>query len=75
MTLETAQSLMSTIADSLQRAIDAQNKLSALEKALGKYEPNLYQTYLKNLKEIRENPPVSIALEGFATLQARLVQE
>jgi len=75
MTLETAQSLIGSIANALQGAIEAQNKFLALEKALEKYEPNLYQSYLKNFEEVRKNPPISLSLEGLANLQAKLVRE
>ncbi len=72
MTLETAQALIGSIATALQGAVDAQNKLLALEKAIQRYELNLYQAYLKNLEEIRKNPPTSLSLEGSRTFKQNL---
>jgi hypothetical protein len=75
MQTETAQALVRTIAESLQHAIEANTKLIALERTLERDAPNLYRSYLRNLDEVRKNPPVSIAIEGFANLQAKLVQD
>jgi hypothetical protein len=61
MTLETAKALISTTANCYQTALDTQNKVTALEKALQKYEPNLYQSYLGELAD-SETPASFIIL-------------
>lgn len=74
MQLETAQSLVASITTALEAALDAQNRLDAFEKAVEKYEPNMYQCYLENLREIRKAPRVSLNLEGLARLQELLTR-
>jgi hypothetical protein len=75
MQTETARMLTKSVADATAIAIDNRNKLVALEAALQKYEPNLFQSYLKTLEEVRGNPPTSLSAEGFANLQSKLVQD
>ncbi|HTC63095.1 MAG TPA: hypothetical protein VK709_09655 [Candidatus Saccharimonadales bacterium] len=75
MQLEAAQMLVSAIAEATTIAIDNRNKLVALEVALQKYEPNLFQTYSKTLDELRLRPPLPLSHEVLANLQARLVQD
>jgi hypothetical protein len=75
MQLEIAQMLTDAIANATAIAIDNRNKLAALEIALQKYEPNLFQGYLKDLEEVRRRPPTLLSPEGFANLQAKLVQD
>ena len=75
MDLEAAQMLVSAIAEATTIAIDNRNKLAALEVALQKYEPNLFQTYAKNLDELRLRPHMSLSYERLANLQAKLVQD
>ncbi len=74
MDLEAAQMLVSAIAEATTIAIDNRNKLAALEAALQKYEPNLFQAYSKTLDELRLRPHMSLSHERLANLQARLVQ-
>ncbi|HEX3377351.1 MAG TPA: hypothetical protein VHS29_10855 [Candidatus Acidoferrales bacterium] len=74
MELESAQMLVAAIAEVTTIAIDNRNRLDALEVALQKYEPNLFQTYSKTLDELRLRPTLPISQEVLATLQAKLVQ-
>ncbi len=74
MQTEAAKALIESIVNVLSIAIDNRNKIAALELALQKYEPNMFQAYLKNLEEIRKNPPTSISAAGFASLQEKLVR-
>jgi hypothetical protein len=74
MQVETAKALVEALANCLNIAIDNRNKIAALELAIQKYEPNLFQAYVKILEEVRQNPPTSISLAGFANLQEKLVQ-
>lgn len=73
MQIETARMLTEAIATATSIAIDNRNKLAALEIAIKKYEPNLFQAYLKALEEVRRTPPTSLSPEGFANLQSKLV--
>jgi hypothetical protein len=66
--------LVAAIAEVTTIAIDNRNRLDALEVALQKYEPNLFQTYSKTLDELRLRPTLPISQEVLATLQAKLVQ-
>ena len=75
MQAETAKALVEALANNLGIAIDNRNKITALELALQKYEPDLFQSYVKSLDEVRQNPPTSISLLGFSNLQAKLVQD
>ena len=74
MNLEAAKRLIETLGSIAEIALDNRNKLTALEQALQKYEPNLFQAYVKNLDEVRRNPQTVISLEGFSKLQEMLVQ-
>jgi len=75
MKLETAKTLLETIATALNVAADNQCKLLALEKSLKDHNPSLYEAYSKNLETVRRNPPLSILPVGFANLQEKLVQD
>lgn len=75
MQTETARMLTEALATATGIAIDNRNKLAALEIALQKYEPNLFQAYLAALEEVRRHPPTVLSPEGFANLQSSLVQD
>ena len=72
---ETAKMLLETIATALSIAVEDRGKLLALEKTLKDHDLNLFEAYLRNLEIIRRNPTIAIWPEGFANLQAKLVQE
>jgi hypothetical protein len=74
MELEAAQMLVSAIAEATTIAIDNRNKLAALEVALQKHEPNLFEVYSDRLDELRLRPPMPLSHETLAYLQAKLVQ-
>jgi hypothetical protein len=74
MQTETASMLIHAIADATGIAIDNRNKLVALEDALREHTPDLFQTYVKKLEQVRRNPPTSLSFGGFANLQSKLVQ-
>jgi len=74
MDLETAKRLIETLGSIAGIALDNRNKLTALEQAIKKYEPNLFQSYVKNLDEVRQNPQTVVSLEGFSKLQEMLSQ-
>jgi hypothetical protein len=73
--LESAQMLISAIAEATTIAIDNRNKLAALEIALQEYEPNFFQTYSTALDELRLRSPSHVFHERLANLQARLTQD
>jgi hypothetical protein len=75
MQLEAAQTLVSAIAEVMTIAIDNRNKLAAIEVALHKHEPNLFQTYSDALDELRLRSTTSLSHERLANLQARLVED
>jgi hypothetical protein len=74
MQLDAARLLVDILANNLSLAIDNQNKITALEKALKARNPTLFHEYSQTLEEVRQNPPkVALPLE-FATLQSKLIQ-
>jgi hypothetical protein len=60
MTPETAQFLVRIIAQASQNAVDAHNKISALESTLEKADPELFKAYKANLAKVANNPPISL---------------
>jgi hypothetical protein len=71
MKTETAQTLVAAIDNALTMALDARNRIKALEKE----RPSLYSAYQKELKEVRKKPPLSLSSEGLSNLRAALVQD
>jgi hypothetical protein len=74
MQTETAKALIEALANNLVIAIDNRNKLTALEALLQEREPELFERYSKILEKVRQNPPTSVSIEGFARLQEKLAQ-
>jgi hypothetical protein len=70
-----AKLLMDALKIALRNANDAQLKFAALEKALLKYEPNLYQAYLKEYAELRNTASASLNESALANLQSMLEKE
>src|SRR3954453_21608205 len=64
---ETAELLFEVITTSLQMAAETQRKFRALEIALEKYEPNLFQCYLKENEDLKTH--------GVNLLNVKLLQE
>ena len=74
MTLETANALIAILANNLNVAIENQNKLLALEKALEGSEQALYLSYSTHFERLRANSPTPLPLQELADLRAKLVQ-
>ncbi len=74
-----ADMLLKTLADMGNAIADSQVRIKALETALQKYEPNMYQCYLKAVDEESQakatsgQKPVSPA--GVANLRSLLVRD
>ena len=72
---ETAKSLLQMLSDTRTLTRDLNNKFTALEKALERYEPNLLAAYKAELSALRNNQSGDFDLLAISNLLERLSKD